>query len=66
MLLKDLVKTLDKESFYDLIISYKSEVRKFNSNKRIVLGKLSELTVKSISFKTCDYDSWINVIIECN
>lgn len=66
MLLKDLVKTLDKESFCDLIISYKSEVRKFNSNKRIVLGKLSELTVKSISFETCDYDDWINVIVECN
>lgn len=66
MLLKDLVKALDKKSFYDLIISHKSEVRKFNSNKRIVLGKLSDLTVKSISFESCDYDGWINVIIECN
>lgn len=66
MLLKDLVKALDKESFYDLIISHKGEVKKFNSNKRIALGKLSELAVKSISFETCDYDGWINVIIECN
>lgn len=65
MLLKDLVKTLDKESFCDLIIHYKNEMKKFNSNT-IILGKLSELTVKSISFETCDYDGWINVIIECN
>jgi hypothetical protein len=66
MLLKDLVKTLDKESFCDLIISHKGKVIKFNSNKKMVLGKLSELTVKSISFETCNYDSWINLIIECN
>lgn len=64
MLLKDLVKTLDKESFWDLIISHKGKVKKFSSNKRIVLGKLSELTVKSISFESCGYDSWINVIVE--
>lgn len=65
MLLKDLVKTLDKESFCDLIIYHKNEMRKFNSNKRIALGKLSELVVKSISFETCDYDGWINVIVKC-
>lgn len=64
MLLKDLVKTLDKESFCDLIIYHKNEIKKFNSNT-IILGKLSELVVKSISFETCDYDGWINVIVEC-